>query len=63
MSQSNVLRIMEFHLLAVIVNRPTPISKQKMFLRLRRQPQGIGSRVSGDLKRGIGYRGSGLGKE
>ncbi len=69
MIQNNVLRIIGFHHLADIadiVNRHTPISKQKMFLRgagRRRRVSGIGSRVSGDLKRGIGHRGSGLGKE
>ncbi len=51
MIQNSVLRIIGFHHLADIVNRHSPISKQKMFLRLRRKPQGIG------------YRGSGLGKE
>ncbi len=49
MIQNSVLRIIGFHHLADIVNRHSPISKQKMFLRLRRKPQGIG------------YRGSGLG--
>lgn len=42
MSQSKVLRIMGFDLLAHIVNRHLPISKQKMFLRRQIRVQGSG---------------------
>ena len=47
MIQNSVLRIIGFHHLADIVNRHSPISKQKMFLRLRRPPQGTGYKVKG----------------
>lgn len=48
-SQNRMFRITIVRLLAGIVNRTTPISKQKMFMR-RRQPQGTGSRVQGSGK-------------
>lgn|GEM_PF-3069106 len=47
MIQNNVLRIIGFHHLADIVNRHTPISKQKMFLRCQIRVQGQGYRVQG----------------
>ena len=50
MIQNNVLRIIGFHHLADIVNRHSPISKQKMFLRRQPQEQGTGSRVQGKTK-------------
>ena len=53
MIQNKGLRIIGFHHLADIVNRHTPISKQKMFLRgagRRNRAQGQGYRVQGKTK-------------
>lgn len=44
MIQNSVLRIIGVHHLADIVNRHSPISKQKMFLRRQPPPQGLGYR-------------------